>query len=81
MSVSAFSSTVAQAIVSYREDKGAYKRLEDLKNVSGMRNATKPLINGFVSVKVRLHAPHSSHGGLGTRPTLILLGKPRWIDD
>ena len=36
MSVSAFSSTVAQAIVSYREDKGAYKRLEDLKNVSGM---------------------------------------------
>jgi len=46
-----------------------------------MRNATKPLINGFVSVRVRLHAPHSSHGGLGTRPTLILIGEPRWIDD
>jgi competence protein ComEA len=50
MSVSAFSSTVAQAIVSYREDKGAYKRLEDLKNVSGIGNATFEKCKNYVTL-------------------------------
>jgi competence protein ComEA len=38
--ISAFSSTVAGNIVTYREANGAFKRLEDLKNVSGIGNAT-----------------------------------------
>lgn len=40
MTVTAFGSTVAQAIVDYRTSNGPYKRLEEIKNVSGIGSAT-----------------------------------------
>jgi competence protein ComEA len=48
--VSAFSSTVAGNIVSYREANGAFKRLEELKNVSGIGNATFEKCKNFVTL-------------------------------
>jgi competence protein ComEA len=50
MEVSAFSSTVANNIVTYRETSGAFKRLEDLKNVSGIGNATFEKCKNFVTL-------------------------------
>jgi len=48
--IGAFSSTVAGNIVSYRETNGAFKRLEDLKNVSGIGNATFEKCKNFVTL-------------------------------
>lgn len=49
--VTAFSSTVAGNIVTYREANGAFKRLEDLKNVSGIGNATFEKCKDYVSLR------------------------------
>lgn len=38
--LSCFSSTVANNIVSYREENGSFKRLEEIENVSGIGPAT-----------------------------------------
>lgn len=49
--VSAFSSMVAGNIVAYRETNGAFKRLEELKNVSGIGNATFEKCKDYVSLR------------------------------
>jgi competence protein ComEA len=40
MSVSAFGSAISQAIIDYRTANGPYKRIEEIKNVSGIGTAT-----------------------------------------
>ena len=50
LGVSAFSSTVAGNIVSYRETNRSFKRLEDLKNVSGIGNATFEKCKNYVTL-------------------------------
>ena len=50
LGVNAFSTTIASAIVSYRETNGAFKRIEDLKNVSGIGNATFEKCKNYVSL-------------------------------
>ena len=44
-------STVANAIVTYRETNGQYKRIEDLKKVSGIGNATFEKIKDYVRLR------------------------------
>jgi competence protein ComEA helix-hairpin-helix repeat region len=50
MSISAFSSSVAANIVTYREEKGNFKRIEELKNVNGIGNATFEKCKNFVTL-------------------------------
>lgn len=49
--VKGIGSTVAKAIVSYRESNGQFKRIEDLKKVSGIGNATFEKIKDFVRLR------------------------------
>ena len=44
-------STVAKAIVNYRTTNGEYKRIEDLKKVSGIGNATFEKIKDYVRLR------------------------------
>ena len=44
-------STVASAIVTYRQSNGEYKRIEDLKKVSGIGNATFEKIKDYVRLR------------------------------
>jgi competence protein ComEA len=50
LGVSAFSTSVAQAIVAYRESNGAFKRLEELKEVSGVGNATFEKCKNYITL-------------------------------
>jgi len=50
LGVQAFSTTVAGAIVTYREANGSFRRLEDLKNVSGIGNATFEKCKNYVTL-------------------------------
>ena len=49
--VKGIGSTVAKAIVSYREANGQFKRIEDLKKVSGIGNATFEKIKDYVRLR------------------------------
>jgi len=49
--VKGIGSTVAKAIVSYRETNGEFKRIEDLKKVSGIGNATFEKIKDYVRLR------------------------------
>jgi len=49
--VKGIGSTVAKAIVSYRETNGEYHRIEDLKKVSGIGNATFEKIKDYVRLR------------------------------
>ena len=49
--VKGIGSTVAKAIISYRETNGEYKRIEDLKKVSGIGNATFEKIKDYVRLR------------------------------
>ena len=49
--VKGIGSTVAKAIVTYRESNGQYKRIEDLKKVSGIGNATFEKIKDYVRLR------------------------------
>ena len=49
--VKGIGSTVARAIVNYRKTNGEYKRIEDLKNVSGIGNATFEKIKDYVRLR------------------------------
>lgn len=48
--LAAFSSSVASAIVDYRDSNGDFERLEDLKNVSGIGNATFEKCKNYVTL-------------------------------
>ncbi len=50
MEVSSIGSTVAQAIIAYRQSNGRFRRIEELKNVSGIGNATFEKIKNFVQI-------------------------------
>ena len=49
--VKGIGSTVAKAIVSYRASNGQFKRIEDLKKVSGIGNATFEKIKDYVRLR------------------------------
>ena len=49
--VSGIGYTVANAIVKYRETNGAYKRIEEVKNVSGIGNATFEKIKNYIRLR------------------------------
>lgn len=49
--VKGIGSTVAKAIVSYRESNGQFRRIEDLKKVSGIGNATFEKIKDYVRLR------------------------------
>jgi len=49
--VKGIGSTVAKAIISYREANGSFKRIEDLKKVSGIGNATFEKIKDYVRLR------------------------------
>ena len=49
--VKGIGSTVAKAIVNYRNANGEYKRIEDLKKVSGIGNATFEKIKDYVRLR------------------------------
>lgn len=49
--VKGIGSTVAKAIVSYREANGEFKRIEDLKKVSGIGNATFEKVKDYVRLR------------------------------
>ena len=49
--VKGIGSTVAKAIVSYRQSNGQFKRIEDLKKVSGIGNATFEKIKDYVRLR------------------------------
>ncbi len=50
MEVGSIGSTIASAIISYRESNGPFERIEELKNVSGIGNATFEKIKNFVQI-------------------------------
>lgn len=49
--LSCFSSTVANNIVSYREENGSFKRLEEIENVSGIGPATWEKCKKYITLK------------------------------
>ena len=50
MKVSAFSSTIASAIIEYREKTASFGRIEELKNVTGIGNAIFAKAKDFVTL-------------------------------
>ena len=50
-SVSGISSTIAKSIVSYRTSNGSFKRIEDVKKVSGIGNATFEKIKNYIRLR------------------------------
>lgn len=50
MKVSAFSSTIATAIIDYREATASFGRIEELKNVTGIGNAIFAKARDFVTL-------------------------------
>jgi competence protein ComEA len=48
--VTAISSTIAGAIIDYRTSNGSFGRIEDLKNVTGIGNATFEKVKNFVQI-------------------------------
>lgn len=50
MSVEGIGSTIARAIIDYREMNGPFQCLEDLMNVSGIGNATFERIKNYISL-------------------------------
>ena len=50
-SVSGIGSTVAKSIVSYRTSKGKFGRIEDIKNVSGVGNATFEKVKNYIRLR------------------------------
>ncbi len=50
MSVQGIGSTIARAIIDYREMNGPFQCLEDLMNVSGIGNATFERIKNYISL-------------------------------
>ena len=51
--ISGIGSTVANAIVSYRTNTATFGRIEDLKNVTGIGNATFEKIKNYVTLRVQ----------------------------
>ncbi len=49
--VSGIGSSIAKAIVSYRNDGNSFKRIEDLKEVNGIGNATFEKIKNYVVLR------------------------------
>ena len=49
--VSGIGSTVAKAIVSYRTSNGNFGRIEDIKKVSGIKNATFEKIKNYIRLR------------------------------
>lgn len=49
--VKGIGSTVAKAIVTYRQTNGEFKRIEDLKKVSGIGNATFEKVKDYVRLR------------------------------
>ena len=49
--VKGIGSTVAKAIISYRTSNGPFKRIEDLKKVSGIGNATFEKVKDYVRLR------------------------------
>ena len=50
MSVSAFSSSIASAIIDYRESNSSFARIEELKNVTGIGNAIFAKARDFITL-------------------------------
>lgn len=50
--VSGIGATVAASIVSYRASNGNYGRIEDIKNVSGIGNATFEKVKNYITLRV-----------------------------
>ena len=50
--VSGIGATVANAIVSYRTANGNFGRIEDIKNVNGVGNATFEKIKNYITLRV-----------------------------
>lgn len=51
MTVSSIGSVIASNIISYREDEGEFLALEEIKNVSGIGNATFEKIKDYIMLK------------------------------
>ena len=49
--VAGIGSTIAKAIISYREQNGEFYRIEDVKNVSGIGNATFEKIKNYIKLR------------------------------
>ena len=52
-SVSGIGATVANSIVSYRASNSQFGRIEDVKNVSGIGNATFEKIKNYITLRVQ----------------------------
>ena len=50
-SVASIGSTIAKSIVSYRTSKGKFGRIEDIKNVSGIGNATFEKVKNYIRLR------------------------------
>ncbi len=50
--VSGIGATVAAAIVSYRTSNGNFGRIEDIKNVNGIGNATFEKVKNYITLRV-----------------------------
>ena len=49
--ISGIGSTIATAIVNYRNDNGSFGRIEDIKNVNGIGNATFEKVKNYITIK------------------------------
>jgi competence protein ComEA len=50
MSVNGFGSAISDAVITYRADH-EFKRIEDIKNVSGIGNATFEKIKNYITIR------------------------------
>lgn len=48
MMVNGFGDAVTTQLISYRNDNGVFNRLEDIKNVSGIGNATFEKVKNYI---------------------------------
>ena len=49
--INGIGSTIATAIVNYRNDNGSFGRIEDIKNVNGIGNATFEKVKNYITIK------------------------------
>ncbi len=51
MAINGFGSTIVTALINYRDQKGSFTYLEELKEVSGIGNATFEKVKNYVTIR------------------------------
>jgi len=49
--INGFGATVSKALVTYREANGEFTRIEDIKNVNGIGNATFEKVKNYITLR------------------------------